>query len=223
MPLGPENYAMNWSGYNLLAATPVVSEALEKLGLKDGPYMALFLKEVNDVAIDKRQLRLPIIVACAMSKHIRIIFPMSNSVSCLVDDVFESLFRRQFQIAPKVYKEFVVGSKGILYAKDLTFEEEMSVLQYATFTMTTDVKICGMALKRMLPCAFVAQDENSKPEIILSNHEDMADGRIGRMAAPVFGRLVLELKDLRRWQPGMPSAPAYSQFEPPCKPNFDPV
>jgi hypothetical protein len=162
---------------------------LEKLSLEEGPYMALFLKEVNHTIIDKQKLRLPLLAACSMSKHIRLILPMSQPTSILVDGVFNELFKCQSRADRQALKDFVVGSKGILYAKDITLEEEKYILRYATFLMTTDVRIWRTALSIRLPNAFISQCENKEPEILVSTHGDIEDARLIHTIAIELGNM----------------------------------
>lgn len=156
--------------------------------------MALFLKEVNHTLIDKQKLRLPLLAACAMSKHIRLILPMSQSTSILVDGVFNELFDRQSRINPQALKDFVAESKGILYAKDVTPEEEKYVLRQAAFLMTTDMRIWKTALSIRLPNAFISHRENKAPEIIVSTHGANEEERLIHNIAIELGKMHIEKK-----------------------------
>jgi hypothetical protein len=146
---------------------------LERLGLREEPYLALFLKEVNDPVIDKKKFRLLLVAACLLSKHTQLIFPVSGSISRLIDEVFDDLFKKR----PQMFKDFVVKSKGIVYAKDLTTREKNRILEYAAFVVTTDERILKVALNKKLPCACISQCENTTPEIIISNYEGVEDWR----------------------------------------------
>jgi hypothetical protein len=144
---------------------------LEKLGLQEEPYLALFLKEVNDPIIDERKCLLPLLVACSLSKHTRIILLVSGPASRLIDEVFDKLFRSRLQML----KDFVVSSKGIVYAKDLTAEEKSQILECAAFVVTTDNRISKVARSKKLPYAYISQREDKKPEIAVLNYERLGD------------------------------------------------
>ena len=144
---------------------------LERLGLIDETYLAFFFKEANDPTIDKQKFRAPVLAACLLSKHIQVIFPVIGSVSRLIDEVFDELFKSRSQ----VFKDFVAKSKGIVYAKDLTPGEKSEVLKYAAFVITTDKRISKVALSKKLPCAYISQCENIEPEIIVLNYEGVKD------------------------------------------------
>jgi hypothetical protein len=140
---------------------------LERLGLREEPFIALFLKEVDGPVIDKQKFRVPLIAACLLSTHIQLVFPVSGSVSRLIDEVFDELFKSRSQM----FKDFVVRSKGIVYAKDLTTEEKKQILEYAAFVITTDKRILKVALNKQLPCAYISQWKNTEPEIIVLHNE----------------------------------------------------
>jgi hypothetical protein len=163
---------------------------LKKLNIGEISYAALFLKEINQTTIDTQQLRLPLIAACSMSKYIPLILPVDQSASLLVDDTFNELFKCQSQIDPRSFKDFVVRSKGILYAKDTTAEEEKHILRHATFLMTTDVRIWRTALSRSLPNAFISQSESKEPEIMISNHKGIRDKRLRHAISSAFGEML---------------------------------
>ena len=145
---------------------------LERLGLREEPYLAFLLKEANDPAINKQKFLAPLLTACLLSKRIQLIFPVIGSISQLVDEVFDELFKSRSQL----FKEFVATSKGIVYAKDLTPGEKSEVLKYAAFVVTTDKRISKVALSKKLPCAYISQCENIEPEIIVLNYEGVKDG-----------------------------------------------
>jgi hypothetical protein len=159
---------------------------------EEEPYMALFLKEVNHNTIDRQRLRLPLIAACSISKHIRLVLPMSRSASPIVDDVFNELFKYQSQINPQAFKDFVVRSKGILYANDTTTEEEGHILRCAKFLMTTDVGIWRSALDMRLPSVFISQYENKKAEIMISSCESIEGSRLRDCIALALEKLHIE-------------------------------
>jgi hypothetical protein len=144
---------------------------LERFGLPEQPYLALFLKEVNDPIIDKQKIRLPLLVAYSLSKHAQLILPISGSVSRSIDEVFDELFKSQSQM----FKDFVLRSKGIFYAKDLSAGEKSRILECAAFVITTDKRISKVALNKKLPYAYISQCENEAPEIHLSNYERVED------------------------------------------------
>jgi hypothetical protein len=167
-----------------------VKRALEKLSIEEIPYVALFLKEINHTVIDKRQLRLPLIAACSISKYIRLILPVGQFASLLVDEVFNELLKCQSQTSTQAFKGFVVRSKGILYAKDTTTEEEKHILRHAAFLMTTDVRRWRTALIARIPNAFISQNENERPEIMISNHKDIVDRRLKHGISIAFGEVL---------------------------------
>ena len=141
--------------------------------MQEGPYLALFLKEVNDPVINKQEFLLPLLAACSLSKHTRLIFPVSSSVSRFIDEVFDELFKSRYQM----FKDFVVRSKGIVYAKDLTAGEKSQILECAAFVITTDERISKAARSKKLSYAYISQRENKWPEIIVSNYERVEDRR----------------------------------------------
>jgi hypothetical protein len=144
---------------------------LERLGLRDEPYLAFLLKEASDPTIDKRKFLAPLLTACLLSKHIQLIIPVNGSISHLIDEVFDELFKRRSQL----FKEFVTTSKGIVYAKDLTPGEKSEVLKCAAFVVTTDKRISKVALSKQLPCAYISRCEDIEPEIIVLNYEGVKD------------------------------------------------
>lgn len=144
---------------------------LEKLGLREEPYLAFLLKEANDPTIDKQRFLAPLLAACLLSEHIQLIFPVIGSISGLIDEAFDELFKSH----PQLFKDFVAKSKGIVYAKDLTPEEKSEVLKCAAFVITTDKRISKVALSKKLPFAYISQCENIEPEITVLNYEGIKD------------------------------------------------
>jgi hypothetical protein len=145
---------------------------LEKLGLREEPYLAFIFKEADDPTSDIQKFLAPLLAACLLSEHIQLIFPVIESVSRLIDEAFDELFKSHSQL----FKDFVPKSKGIIYAKDLTPEEKSEVLKYAAFVITTDKRISKVALSKKLPFAYSSQSENIDPEIIVLNYEEIKDG-----------------------------------------------
>lgn len=123
----------------------------------DTRYITLFLKEVNSTPLQKQLLRLPLTLACLISEHSRLVFPMRSSVSWIIDSAFDEVLSHLDLTRHKTLKDFVANSKGILYAKDLTIEESARVLEQAAFTLTTDEKIEEIALEKGLPHAFMSR------------------------------------------------------------------
>src|SRR5262245_46379567 len=169
---------------------------MDKVELKEEPYVALFLKEVNRIPIDRQKLRLPLVAACSMSTHIRLILPVSRPASLVVDGVFDELFKRYSQIHHQVFKDFIARSKGILYANGITTLEEQYILRYATFLMTTDVIIWRTALDMRLPNALIIQCENKEPKIIISHCEEIEDRRLRHCIAIAFEYMHIEKNDI---------------------------
>ncbi|HKX26490.1 MAG TPA: hypothetical protein VJ302_02245 [Blastocatellia bacterium] len=139
--------------------------------MQEGPYLALFLKEVNDPDLDKRKFLSLLLLACSLSKHTRLIFPVSGSVSRFIDEVFDELFKSRRQM----FKDFVVGSKGIVYAKDLTAGETIQLLECAASVITTDERISKAARINKLSYAYISPRENRWPEITVSDYERVED------------------------------------------------
>jgi hypothetical protein len=121
----------------------------------DTKYAALFLKEVNGAALRKSSLWQPLALACLISEYSRLVFPMRSSVSSIIDSAFDESLRYLDRGKHKMLKDFVTNSQGILYVKDLAVEESARVLEYATFTLTTDEKIEETALEEKLPHIFI--------------------------------------------------------------------
>jgi len=120
-------------------------------------YMALFLKEVSGAPLHKRLLWLPLALACSISEYSRLVFPMRSSISWVIDSAFDEVLRYLDMGRHKTLKDFVTNSKGILYAKDLTVEENARVLECAAFILTTDEKIEEIALEKRLPHVFISR------------------------------------------------------------------
>jgi hypothetical protein len=178
------------SGFQMGEKAYSCKYALEKLDIDEIPYVALFLKEINHTTKDKQQLRLPLIAACSMSKHIRLILPVGQPASLLVDDAFNELFKCQSQLDPQAFKDFVARSKGIFYAKGTTAEEEKHILRHATFLMTTDARIWRTALSIRLPTAFISQSESEEPEVMISNHKGIRDKRLRHAISIAFREML---------------------------------
>jgi hypothetical protein len=82
---------------------------------------------------------------------------MKSSVSRIIDSAFDEMLKHLERRGHKILKGFVMNSKGILYAKDLTAEEHARVMERAALILTTDENIERMALEKRLPHAFISQ------------------------------------------------------------------
>ena len=147
-----------------------MSRSLIHLDLEEKAYIALFISEDEDYTFDETGLWYPLTIACAISRHVPLVCPMTSSVSYLVDRAFDGLFNKQYRLCPQGFKDFVVNSKGILYAKDITAEEKHHILEGSAFVLTTDLKVREVACSKGIPYAFIAHDGNLELEKVFLNH-----------------------------------------------------
>jgi hypothetical protein len=115
-----------------------------------GDYIGLFLNEVFDKPLCRERLSLPLMLACLLSEYFPFIFPMRDSVSHMIDAVFDDVLKAFARSGERTPKNFAANSKGISYSRILTVEEWEDLQINSALILTTDQRIVKKALERRI-------------------------------------------------------------------------
>lgn len=120
-------------------------------------YAILIIPEIQQPALEKKHLFLPLTLAYLLSEHIRFYFPMPEEKARLVDAAFDDLL-----------KGLMLKSKGIEYLKDCSVQQMQDLIANAIIILTTDKEIEQIAQMHHLPCLYFSQ--NDQGETFVRSH-----------------------------------------------------
>lgn len=114
-------------------------------------YAVLIIPEIQQPALEKKDLFLPLTLAYLLSEHIRFYFPMPEEKARLVDAAFDDLL-----------KGLILKSKGIEYLKDCSAQQVRELIANASIVLTTDKEVEQMAQMQHQPCLYFCQNDHSE-------------------------------------------------------------
>ncbi len=122
------------------------------------PYAILLATELQQEQPQKKSLLLPLTLTYLLSEHIKILLPVPEFNSRLVDSIFDD-----------VIKGLTLKSQGITYLKNVPDAEILSAIKTADLVITSDDSHEQFAKEQETPYIYLQQMESGET-IVRSGH-----------------------------------------------------